>query len=168
MVVDTCVRERLSSPAWRTPFISQYPNAYPLVDRVGVRLFLVVPPRSPRSGIQIRRAQRFAQPGKVPHRKKGNKRPCKQAPSKLAWFEGKLPVLFTPYSLLSTRCNTSQLNIYSLITQYPEVVYTSNPYSFTLPGKFRGFTCNEAVHLLTDPGVAASRALVTSAVVAKR
>ena len=64
--------------------------------------------------------------------RKGNKRPCKQAPSKLAWIEGKLPVLFTPYSLLSTRCNTSQLNIYSLITQYPEVVDTSNPYSLTL------------------------------------
>jgi hypothetical protein len=57
---------------------------------------------------------------------------------------------------------------YSLITQNPEVVDTSNPYSFTLPGKFLGFTWLLAVQLLTAPGVAASRALVTSSGVAQR
>ena len=44
ILVDTWVRERLSSPVWRTPFIFQYPNAYPLVLRLGVTLCFVSSP----------------------------------------------------------------------------------------------------------------------------
>ena len=105
IVVDTWVRERLSSPAWLTPFISQYPNAYPLVDKVGVRLFLVSSSLD-RLGLGYKSSRLRNLLNLIKYRigRKGNKRPCKQAPSKLARFDllGKLPVcsLLTPYFLL--------------------------------------------------------------------